>query len=126
MQAQRARGCEAVKSYERQRALVYHAVCGHELPLEEPHIGMEPIRRTCAGIQVRSCSRKEQVRLADDPIEVRNLRRVVTRNWIYALYWTGKEMVNGCTKGSGNRVWNGLGQHGACPVRLYRAKNRFR
>jgi hypothetical protein len=101
MQAQRARGREAVKSYERQRALVYHAVCGHELTLEEPHIGMEPIRRSCAGIQVRSCSRKEQVRLTDDPIEVRNLRRVVTRNldlrplldrerngeWLYQREW---------------------------------------
>ena len=51
MQAQRACGRKAVKSYERKRTAMRFAISGDELATHEPHIRVKAVGRTVAIIQ---------------------------------------------------------------------------
>jgi len=73
MQAQRACGREAVKSYERECAPVRFSIGGAEPPFHEAHVRMEIIGSTVAGVQVCSRPSQKQVGLRNDAAEVKDL-----------------------------------------------------
>jgi len=73
MQAQRACCREAVKSYERECALMLFSIGTAEPACHEPHVGMEIVRGTVASVQIGPCASQKQVGLRDDAAEVKDL-----------------------------------------------------
>ncbi len=73
MQAQRACCQEAVKSYKGECAFMRISIRGDELAPHEPHVGMEVVRGTVAGVQVCSGASQKQVGLCDDTAKVKDL-----------------------------------------------------
>lgn len=73
MQAQRACCREAVKSYERECAPMRFSIVAPEPASHEPHVRMEIIGGTVAGVQICSGASQKQVSLRDDATEVKDL-----------------------------------------------------
>ena len=73
MQAQRACCREAVKSYIGERAFMCISIGGDELALHEPHVRMEVVRSTVAGVEVCSGASQNQVGFRDDTAKVKDL-----------------------------------------------------
>jgi hypothetical protein len=72
MQAQRACCREAVKSYKGKCASMLFSIGGDVLACHEPHVGMEIVRGTVAGLQICPRSSQKQVGLCDDTAKVKN------------------------------------------------------
>jgi len=73
MQAQRACCREAVKSYKGERAFMCISIGGDELALHEPHVRMEVVRSTVAGVEVCSGASQNQVGFRDDTAKVKDV-----------------------------------------------------
>jgi len=73
MQAQRACCREAVKSYERESALMRFSIGTAELACHEPHVGMEIVGGTVASVQIGPCASQKQVGLRDGAAEVEDV-----------------------------------------------------
>jgi hypothetical protein len=84
------------------------SIGGHEFALHKPHLGVEPVWSTVTGVQVYPGSTEFQVSYCDNTAEVGDDRRVMTCIGVYALDWSGEEVVEGCTKASIMSVWNWL------------------
>jgi len=80
VQAQRARCRLAVNSYEGESTSVRLAICRDELSSHKANVGVESVWGAITCIQIRTSSGKRQIDLADQAFEVRDERRIVTRD----------------------------------------------
>ena len=96
--ATRARRAQRVKSYERERALMFEPVNRYKRALKESPVGVERVRRAVTGVQVCAGAGEVQIGLTDEPLEVVNCRRIAT-----ARMWS-------CRIGGRRRAFNGSGK----------------
>ena len=78
VRAQRARGRQAIQSYEHERSMVDPPISSQESPLHEAHIGMEQIGSGLTGGGIRTGSAQIEIRHANDTIEVEDRRRIAS------------------------------------------------
>jgi hypothetical protein len=103
MQAQRACGRKAVKSYERERTAMRFAISG-ESATHEPHIRVKAVGRTVAIIQVCAGSSQQQICASNDPAEVEDFQGIMPVIWVCTVDATGPELVDRRTQTSVNCV----------------------
>ena len=78
MRAQRARGQQAIQSYEHERSMVDSPICSEESSLHEAHVGMEQIASGLTGRRIGTSSAQIEIRHAKDTIEVEDRRRIAS------------------------------------------------
>ena len=126
MQAQRACGRKAVKSYERKRTAMRFAISGDELATHEPHISVKVVCGTVAIIQVCARSSQQHICAGNDPAEVEDFQRIMPVIWVFTVDTTGPELVDRRTKRSDNCVRDWLRLYRTGRVVLFGCKQRFR
>jgi hypothetical protein len=126
MQAQRACGRKAVKSYERERMAMRFAISGHELAAHDPHIRVKAVRGAVAIIQVCARSGQQHIGAGNDPAEVEDFRRIMPVIWVCTIDTAGPELVDRRAKRSDNCVRNWLRLQRTGGVVLFACKQRFR
>jgi len=102
--ATRARRAQRVKSYERERALMFEPVNRYKRALKESPVGVERVRRAVTGVQVCAGAAKIQIGIGNKPFEVRDGGRVKAcegevweAGWGTAVGRSGEEKVPGAS-----------------------------
>ena len=119
MQAQRARGRKAVKSYESEHAPMRLSIGAAEMTSHKPHVRVEDVVSAIAGIQICSRAAEVEVALCDDAPEVEYLGGIMPGVRVYALYRAGKKVVDRGPERGRDRVRNRLWKCRAGAVRFF-------